>query len=69
MIDLITETAGTKKKPIIEWKVVFFVPPLGIFTKLNEAVQAASDLGLNPILTVMPISAAVTEDEMEVCFR
>ncbi len=69
MIDLINKTAGTKNRPITAWKVVFFVAPLGIFLDLDEAVRAASDLGLNPILSVMPLVAVMAGDEMEVSFR
>lgn len=81
MINLINQCAGTKNEKIIEWKVVFYVAPLGIFLKLEDALEAASvveqnsnnnahpKLTLGTSLLVIPMVAAITASEMEISYR
>lgn len=71
MIDIQNNIAGSKsiKEPILEWKVVFHVSPLGIFIDPKEAVDAAIELGLDPRISVVPVCAAITDTEMEISLR
>ena len=74
-INLIDRTAGTKNEEIIEWRVVFFVAPLGIYLNLKDALEAAAivedknKLNLVTSLLVVPMVAALTETEMEISYR
>ncbi len=69
MIDLFAGTAGTKNRPITQWKVVFVLPPFGVFLHLDDAVAKANEAGLDPSLHIIPSAAAMAGDEMELTYR
>jgi hypothetical protein len=69
MIDLEACTAGTKNLPITQWKVVFVLPPFGVFLNLSDAVAKASEAGLDPSMHIIPSAAAMAGDEMELTYR
>lgn len=70
MIDLIQNTAGTKQQPIVRWTVVFVVAPLGVFLDREEAVKKCQEIDLNPLICVIPVAAAITnDDQMELVYR
>ncbi len=69
MIDLAAGTAGTKNRPITQWKVVFVLPPFGVFLNLIDAVQKATEVGFDPALHIIPSVAAMAGDEMELTYR
>lgn len=69
MIDLVAGTAGTKNRPITSWKVVFVLPPFGVFLNLSDAVAKANETGLDPGIHIIPSAAAMAGDEMELTYR
>jgi hypothetical protein len=46
---------------------VWFQTPFGLVEELNEAVERVQEHGIDPEVSIVPVSVAVTDTLYEVC--
>jgi len=71
MIDYHNMTAGTNHKSIKEWKVMFYIPQIGLFARIDEAVEECKEVfsDTDPRLIIKAVAVAITVDgEAEIVF-